>query len=117
MKNLFQRPRPSQSFDPDIWRQGSGHKSFPSGETALMAAFVTPLIAELGQDTPAVWALAALPLYMGRARMASQAHWASDVLAGAAVGVSAGMLAGGRDRPLILAPVKGGAFVGLRTRF
>lgn len=117
MKNIFQRPRPSQSSDPDLWRQGPGHKSFPSGETAMMAAFVTPIIIEYRQDTPAVWALTALPAYMARARMASQAHWLSDVLVGAGVGVAAGYLSSGRNSPLLLLPTADGVFIGLRSRF
>jgi PAP2 superfamily len=117
MKNVFQRPRPSQSDDPDLWRQGAGHKSFPSGEVAMMAAFVTPIIIDHRQDTPAVWALAALPAYMARARLASQAHWLSDVLVGAGVGVVGGVLAARRDSPLLLAPTGDGVFVGLRHRF
>lgn len=117
MKNVFQRPRPSQNEDPDLWRQGSGHKSFPSGETAMMAAFVTPLIMEHGQEHPATWALAALPVAMGVARMGSQAHWTSDVLVGGAVGAAAGWLAQERQVPLLLLPLRGGVFVGLNKRF
>ena len=117
MKNIFQRPRPSQSSDPDLWRQGSGNKSFPSGETAMMAAFVTPVIIEYQEEHPAVWALSALPVYMGVARMASQAHWLSDVLAGAAVGVVAGTLAARRESPLLLELTKDGVFVGVKHRF
>jgi undecaprenyl-diphosphatase len=117
MKNVFQRPRPSQSEDPDKWGQGSGHKSFPSGETATMAAFVTPIIIDNQQQYPAVWALAALPVYMGTARMASQAHWLSDVMAGAGVGVAAGYLSAHRETPLLLLPTRDGVFVGLHKRF
>jgi membrane-associated phospholipid phosphatase len=117
MKNVFQRPRPAQSSDPDLWRQGRGNKSFPSGETAMMAAFVTPIIMDYRQETPAVWALAVLPIYMGQARLASQAHWLSDVLVGAGVGVATGYLADQRASPLILAPTKDGVFIGIRSRF
>ena len=117
MKNVFQRPRPGQSDDPDLWRQGAGHKSFPSGEVAMMAAFVTPIIIDHRQDTPAVWALAALPAYIARARLASQAHWLSDVLVGAGVGVAGGVLAARRDSPLLLVPTGDGVFIGLRHRF
>jgi hypothetical protein len=117
MKNIFQRPRPSQADDPDLWRQGSGNKSFPSGETATMAAFVTPVIMEYQQEHPAVWALSILPLYMGKARMASQGHWLSDVIAGGAVGVAAGVYSARRDTPLLLELTKDGVFVGIKNRF
>lgn len=117
MKNIFQRPRPSQSSDPNLWRQGSNNKSFPSGETATMAAFVTPIIIEYREEHPAMWALSILPAYMGKARMASEGHWLSDVLAGAAVGVASGTLAARRDSPLLLEVTKDGVFVGIKNRF
>jgi undecaprenyl-diphosphatase len=116
-KRIFQRPRPSQSDDPDLWRQGSGNRSFPSGETAMMAAFVTPIIIDWKDQVPAVWALSMLPLYMAKARTGSQAHWMSDVLVGAAVGVTSGALAARRDSPLLLLPTRDGVFVGLHYRF
>ncbi|HLZ98045.1 MAG TPA: phosphatase PAP2 family protein [Steroidobacteraceae bacterium] len=117
MKDIVQRPRPSQSSDPDLWRQGGGNKSFPSGETATMAAFVTPVIMEYQREHPAVWALSVLPIYMGKARMASQGHWLSDVLAGGAVGVAAGVYSAGRDTPLLLELTADGVFVGLKKKF
>jgi undecaprenyl-diphosphatase len=117
LKDVVQRPRPSQSSDPDLWRQGRGNNSFPSGETATMAAFVTPIIIEYQQEHPAVWALSVLPIYMGKARMASQAHWLSDVLAGAGVGVAAGVYSARRDSPLLLELTPDGVFVGIKQRF
>ena len=117
LKNVVQRPRPSQSDNPNLWRQGGGNKSFPSGETADMAAFVTPIILEYRQEYPVVWALSALPVYMGKARMGSQGHWLSDVLAGAAIGVATGYYATRRDSPLLLELTSDGAFIGLKHRF
>ncbi len=67
-----------------------------------MAAFVTPIILDNQEEHPGVWALSLLPVYMGQARMGSQAHWLSDVLAGAAVGVAAGVMASRREHPLLL---------------
>jgi len=83
----------------------------------MMTTLVTPWIMEYHSDEPMTWGLLALPLYMGRARMASQAHWLSDVVAGAAIGGLSGYLAGKRDSPLILKWNPGGGFVGLRFRF
>jgi undecaprenyl-diphosphatase len=117
MKRVFQRPRPSQSSDPDLWRQGKGNASFPSGETAMMAAFVTPVILEYRDDNPAIWGLAILPVYMAEARMASLGHWTSDVLVGAAVGTVAGRLAFTRETPIVLSLTKDGTFVGYKHRF
>jgi undecaprenyl-diphosphatase len=54
---------------------------------------------------------------MGYARMTSQAHWLTDVLAGAAVGVALGYWASRRDQPLILVVSGKGGFVGWRTKF
>jgi undecaprenyl-diphosphatase len=115
--SAFQRPRPSQSDDPDLWRQGKGNASFPSGEVATMAAFVTPVILEYRDEYPAVWGLSVLPIYMANARMASLAHWTSDVIAGAAVGTVAGKLAFGRETPLVLGLTKDGTFIGYKHRF
>jgi undecaprenyl-diphosphatase len=117
MKRVFERPRPSHSDDPDLWRQGKGNYSFPSGETALMAAFVTPIILNNRDEYPAVWGLTLLPLYMADARMASRGHWTSDVLAGAGVGFAAGAFAARRESPLILGLTKDGAFMGIKRRF
>jgi undecaprenyl-diphosphatase len=117
MKNVFQRPRPSQDPNPTRWFAGRGNKSFPSGETALMTAFVTPYIYAYRDEQPAVWGLAVLPLYMGSARMASQGHWLTDVLVGAAVGAGAGYLAAQRENPLVLSVTGHGVFVGWSTRF
>lgn len=125
MKRTFQRARPSEADNPNQWRQGTNHRSFPSGETALMAAFVTPLIiagqakADADPDggvSPA-WALVALPVYMARARVAAHGHWLSDVLTGGAVGAGMGYLATQRETPLILLPTGDGIFVGLHYRF
>ena len=117
MKNVFSRPRPSQNSDPNVWFAGKGHKSFPSGEAALMATVVTPYILALHEEYPAAWGLLALPLYMGKARMASQAHWLSDVLVGAAVGFGMGYCAYRRDQPLVLTLASDGVIVGWKQRF
>ncbi len=98
MKRVFQRARPAEEANPNDWFAGSQHASFPSGETAMMAAAVTPVILALQDEHPSVWALAALPVYMGAARMASQGHWLSDVLVGGAVGAVGGWYAAQRQQ-------------------
>lgn len=117
MTRAFSRPRPVQNPDPNVWFAGSGHRSFPSGEVAMMAAFTTPYIMAYQDDYPAVWALAAVPVYMGRARMASQAHWLTDVIAGGLVGTGMGYIAARRDVPLVLGLTGRSVFVGLHYRF
>jgi membrane-associated phospholipid phosphatase len=89
-KDVFHRARPSQGNNPNDWFGSSSHKGFPSGEVTHISAIVTPFIAEYGHDDPAVWALGALPVYVGAARMKSQAHWQTDVLAGMALGAGIG---------------------------
>lgn len=117
MKRVFGRPRPSQNDDPTVWFQGSNYRSFPSGEVAMMAAFTTPFIITYQDEHPSAWALAALPLYMARARMKSQGHWLTDVAAGAAVGAVHGWYATQRDTPLVLSVTGHSVFIGLRYRY
>lgn len=117
LKRITQRKRPAQSEDPNEFFAGSKFKSFPSGETALMAAAVTPVILARADENPWNWAWLALPAYMGRARMASQGHWLSDVLAGAALGATSGWMASKREHPLMLGLTRDGVFIGIRERF
>jgi len=118
MKRVFARPRPMQNSDPRIWFDGAGKRSFPSAETALMTAFATPLILSFHEEHPATWGLIALPVYMGKARMGSQGHWLTDVLAGTGIGFAMGYLAHERDQPLVLQLTgNGGVYVGLKVRF
>ncbi len=116
-KRGFSRSRPEQTDDPDQWFQGSGHESFPSGEVALQASFVTPFIAEYHSDQPWIWALAMLPLYDAEARMKVQGHWQTDVLAGLAIGTAFGLYAHNRQSPLILGVLPNGFSVGLKYKF
>lgn len=117
LKRTFQRPRPSQDPHPDVWFAGPHHRSFPSGEVALMAAAVTPFIVNYRAEQPAVWGLVALPVIVGRGRMASQAHWLSDVVAGAALGAGTGYYASRREQPLLLSIGRHQVFIGLRREF
>jgi len=114
-KPVFGRKRPRDTEDPNEWR--SGGKSFPSGEVASISGIVTPYILEYRHDQPAVYALELLPLYDGIARIKSQAHWQTDVLAGFAIGTASGYYAYNRDSPFILNILPHGVSVGVRTRF
>jgi undecaprenyl-diphosphatase len=117
LKHAIQRPRPAQSDDPDEVRQGNGHYSFPSGEVTAVTAVITPFVLEYAHDNPLVYALYALPAYDAVARLKSQAHWQTDVLAGFALGTLTGYYAHERDSPFILGVLPGGFSVGLKTRF
>jgi undecaprenyl-diphosphatase len=117
-KRAFGRRRPSQTPDPNDWfNHGSCCRSFPSGEVTLQASFVTPLIVNYASDRPWVWALEALPAYDAVARVKSQAHWQTDVLAGWALGSAFGYWAARRDSPVFLQMMPHGIAVGIQARF
>jgi len=100
-----------------FWFQGSGHYSFPSGEVTFVTSAVTPFIFEYGHDHPAVYALTLLPVYDAIARVKTQGHWQTDVLAATALGTLTGYLAHRRDNPFILGVLPHGITVGVHKRF
>jgi len=89
LKNSFQRYRPNtgEPYNTFDWRKGPRiNNSFPSQHTSN--AFTTATVfATMYKDKkwvpPVVYSLAALT---GLSRVYNNAHWASDVMAGAAVG-------------------------------
>ncbi len=116
-KYAFGRERPSQTDNPNAWFKGRCCQSFPSGEVTLQASFVTPIIVDYHADHPWVWALEALPLYDGIARMKTHGHWQSDVLAGWALGTAFGYYATTRDQPFFVSVLPTGITAGIRTTF
>lgn len=116
-KLVFRRERPLTSNDPNAWFKTSHDKSFPSGEVTHLAAIVTPFVAEYSQDYPAVWAMELLPVWDGVARLKSQAHWQSDVLAGMALGTAIGLYSAQRSGSWLVGVVPGGLTVGYRQSF
>ena len=117
MKKGFSRARPDQGNDPNKWFQGGCCESFPSGEVTLQASFVTPFIANYARKQPWVWALEALPIYDGIARMKQQAHWQTDVIAGWAIGSAVGYWSTLRALPLSVEIAPRGVSIGLSKRF
>jgi undecaprenyl-diphosphatase len=118
LKYVVSRPRPSENPDPDIFFQGHGYQSFPSGEVAEISAVVTPFIAEYGSEHPAVYALTLLPVYDAIARVKVHGHWQSDVLVGAGIGVAWGLYAHHRQKPIFLGFLPGnGVMVGYAKKF
>ena len=115
LKHAFGRERPSQTDDPNNWFKGG--QSFPSGEVALQASFVTPFIAEYSGEHPWVWGLEALPAYDAVARMKSRGHWQTDVLAGWGVGTLWGLYAHDRQTPFVLGFMPHGIYIGLHKSF
>ena len=117
-KRVFGRRRPSQTDDPNDWfNHGNCCHSFPSGEVALQASFVTPFIANYGAAHPWVWALEALPAYDAVARVKSGSHWQTDVLAGWALGTAVGYWTARRNSPFFLQVLPHGITAGVNTRF
>jgi hypothetical protein len=88
LKELTQRERPYATADPDAW--GEDGDAFPSLHTATAFAIGT-VLAESGNDR-ARWLRRTLGygLAVGTAyaRMDHDAHWLSDTVAGAALGVA-----------------------------
>jgi hypothetical protein len=117
LKDTVGRPRPYQVNNPDRWFKGSRYQSFPSGEVTLQASFVTPFIANYGRDNPWIWSLELLPFYDAIARLKSQAHWQSDVIAGWALGTGIGYWATTRSTPLSVQLLPRGLSVGFSKRF
>jgi undecaprenyl-diphosphatase len=117
LKYVFSRARPDQGGNPDRWFRGSCCQSFPSGEVTLQASFVTPFIANYSAKNPWVWSLELLPIYDGIARMKSQAHWQTDVLAGWALGSGIGYWSTTRKVPISVQILPRGWSVGFATRF
>jgi undecaprenyl-diphosphatase len=117
MKPTFSRARPSQGGDPGLWFQGHGHNSFPSGEVAVITSVVTPFILQYGHENPSVYALELLPLYDAAARVKSQAHWQTDVLASWLIGTGTAIYAHDRTTSLTIQVLPHGVTIGLQKRF
>jgi undecaprenyl-diphosphatase len=117
LKLTFSRARPNQGNDPNKWFQGSCCDSFPSGEVTLQASFVTPFIANYAHDHPWVWALELLPAYDAIARLKSQEHWQTDVIAGWVLGSAVGYWATTRNTPLSVQILPRGLSVGFHKKF
>jgi undecaprenyl-diphosphatase len=117
LKYAFSRARPFQSSNPHDFFQGNCCQSFPSGEVAFQASFVTPFIAEYYRQNPWVWGLEVLPLYDALGRMRARGHWQTDVIAGWAIGTAWGIYAHEEKEPFVLGLLPGGFMVGLHESF
>ena len=110
VKSVFKCQRPIDGNNPN-------DKSFPFGEVTHITAIVTPFILNFKDENSMVWGLAALPADVGMARLKSQAHWQTDVLAGLALGSGMCYLASNRSNPWSLALLPSGVSVGLKKNF
>jgi membrane-associated phospholipid phosphatase len=84
LKDVIGRSRPSQGKGSLRFEPFSGDDSFPSGHTVTAFALIAPWI--FYYPNTFSYALFILPTGTAVARMALDAHWATDVLAGAAIG-------------------------------
>jgi undecaprenyl-diphosphatase len=116
-KRIFTRARPGSGSDPCMWFKGGSNYSFPSGEAAVAAGLVAPLVFEYAHDNPIAYSLLLLPAYVGVARIKNQAHWQSDVIAGWAVGGISGWYSHTRDTPFSVMILPRGITVGFRKQF
>jgi len=87
IKYLTGRSRPYESpDDPDEFKVFSGHTAFPSGHTTVAFS----LASGIDHETSARWVpFVVYPLagIVGWSRLRDNRHWASDVLAGAVLGM------------------------------
>jgi undecaprenyl-diphosphatase len=117
LKRVTGRARPDQGNDPNRWFRGSCCQSFPSGEVTLQASFVTPFIVNYARENPWIWGLEVLPVYDAIARLKSQAHWQTDVIAGWMLGTGVGYWTSTWKTPLTVRILPGGVSIGLSKRF
>ena len=96
LKEVFGRVRPNVAgSEPLDFEPFSGNESMPSGHTASAFGFA----ASLAGDVRPLWAKIGLyTLATGTAwsRVYNNKHWTSDVVAGAAVGITSAKLVSGR---------------------
>jgi len=103
IKRIVGRFRPDATSDQYVFRPFSDHDAFPSGHTTVAFA----LAASLAEEIHRPWATAVL--YAGASgtawsRLNDHKHWLSDVLGGAAVGITAAKAIEGRWRIFGLGP-------------
>lgn len=96
LKGLFDLPRPAGVLiDGSFYRIGEAllYKAFPSGHTLTAFAIASALYFSVAKDKRApLMPLFLLAALVGLSRSAVGAHWLTDVLGGAGVGIWCGML-------------------------
>jgi membrane-associated phospholipid phosphatase len=89
------RPNHSTNPDPDEFEPFSGNVSFPSGHTAMAFALAASVSNEV-RFLPAQIGLYSAATLTGWSRINDNKHWLSDVLGGAAVGITSAMIMDGK---------------------
>jgi len=96
-KRVAGRARPRFSADAHSFRPLSSQDSWPSGHTAIAFALATSVSDEV-HSTPVTIALYGGAALTGWSRLNDNRHWATDVAAGALVGVVSAKLMNGHWR-------------------
>jgi len=107
-KYAFSRRRPLSAEDSLDFAFFSTHSSFPSGHATVAFALAKSLSDDIDRRW-ATWGLYGVAAASAFARLIDDKHWASDLVAGAAVGWWSAELVSAR----ILAPGDGGPWVAL----
>jgi membrane-associated phospholipid phosphatase len=94
-KGLFGRQPPAAGYDEDDWFDGG--TLFPSGHTARSFALAAVFADRYGRR--AAWIGYPIAGLVGLATIEQDTHWASDVVAGAALGLAIGRGIASRHRP------------------
>jgi PAP2 superfamily len=117
LKLSLSRARPNQGGNPNQWLKGRCCDSFPSGEVTLQASFVTPFIVNYARSNPWIWSLEILPAYDALARLKSQEHWQTDVIAGWVLGSAIGYWSTTLKTPISVQVLPRGLSVGYYKQF
>jgi membrane-associated phospholipid phosphatase len=94
LKLLVGRKRPNDSTDPYEFAPFSNNDAFPSGHTAMAFALATSVSDEIHAWPVSVGLFGAATL-TGWSRINDNKHWLSDVLGGAAVGITSAKIMDG----------------------
>ncbi|WP_448205134.1 phosphatase PAP2 family protein [Azospirillum sp. sgz302134] len=93
-KRMVCRARPNEGGDPSRWGKADGkHASFPSGHATDVAAVATVIGMNRG-FSPVTVTSVGFAAAVCWSSMATERHWASDLLAGSVNGIVAGVAAG-----------------------
>jgi len=96
-KRIVCRARPNQGGDPTDWGAADGKRaSFPSGHATDVSALATAIGLSEGASPLTAVGIGAVAV-VGWSSLASERHWATDLLAGVAIGITAGTVAGAID--------------------
>ncbi len=97
LKPVVGRKRPATTTDAFLFKPFSGRDAWPSGHTTMAFALATGLGDEIG-SLPVSVALYGAATLTAWSRVNDNRHWASDVAAGALVGIASAKLMNGRWR-------------------